>query len=76
MRFPFLQPFFNLFRPGGTIAETRPPDDIPNHGPCAICGKNVIHAYPWFTSNPDRPGAQPLHDHCWSTYDADGPPET
>lgn len=38
--------------------------DVPNHGLCAECGIDVVHAYPWWTSNPDKPGAKPLHDSC------------
>lgn len=39
----------------------QPSPQAPNHGPCFICGKDVVHFYPWFTANPDR-GGKPLHD--------------
>jgi hypothetical protein len=42
--------------------STRP--TIPNHGPCAECGKDVIHYYPWWTDNSFR-GGKPLHDECF-----------
>ena len=34
---------------------------VPNHGPCAHCGKPVRHHYPWWTANSER-GGRPLHD--------------
>jgi hypothetical protein len=54
-----------LIPPGGDIATVVEPDDreVPNHGPCAYCGRPVIHHYPWFTANPYR-GGRPLHDEC------------
>lgn len=38
--------------------------DLPNHGPCAKCGLDVKHTYPWWTGTPGRLGVRPLHEEC------------
>ncbi|MFI5113504.1 MAG: hypothetical protein ACHP7J_00065 [Terriglobales bacterium] len=40
-------------------------DPVPNHGPCAVCGLDVNHVFPWWTSNPEKPGAKPCHEECY-----------
>ena len=40
--------------------------DVPNHGPCVRCGKDVHHAYPWWTGNPQKHSSKPVHDECLS----------
>ena len=38
-----------------------------SQGPCAHCGREVRHGYPWWTGNPKR-GGRPLHDECARPY--------
>lgn len=38
-------------------------------GICAHCGKDVFEAYPWFTCNPEKSGAKPVHDGCFEVFD-------
>lgn len=37
---------------------------LPNHGPCAECGQDVRHAYPWWTGPDPARGARPMHEEC------------
>lgn len=37
---------------------------VKNHGSCAVCGKDVVHTYPWWTGTPGKEGAKPLHEEC------------
>lgn len=67
---------------GGRMITEKPPQDatkpngiavrepIPNHGPCAYCSKDVVHAYPWWTAKPGTPGSKPLHEDCKPLYEA------
>lgn len=34
-------------------------------GNCGLCGKPVIHFYPWWSGNPEDPESQPFHDECF-----------
>lgn len=44
-------------------------ESVKNHGPCAHCGRPVNSAYPWWTGNPEKPGARPLHEECRWQYE-------
>lgn len=33
-----------------------------NNGPCVVCGKDVIHTYPWWTDG------KPIHEECWGKW--------
>lgn len=36
-----------------------------NHGPCGLCRKPVVHAYPWWNGNPENSDSHPFHDECF-----------
>lgn len=47
----------------------RLPEAVPDHGACARCGEPVRESYPWWTKNPESPGARPIHKDCFKADD-------
>ncbi len=45
--------------------EKRKEVEIPNHGPCAKCGLDVVHVYPWWIGGPNMVNKKPLHEECF-----------
>lgn len=63
MRFP-------TFEEINAGCEIAPAAAVPNHGPCAHCGMDVIHAHPLWTVTAKKPGVTPLHDECRAAFEA------
>lgn len=60
-----MQPIFTMT---GNLSPMRvgAVSEVPNHGPCAVCGKDVMHVYPWWTRNPEKyADARPVHGECY-----------
>ena len=47
---------------GGACQSYEPKQAAPNHGPCAVCGRDVIHTFPGWTGNPSKLDSRPLHN--------------
>jgi len=40
---------------------------VPNHGPCGVCGEDVVHTYPWIIRG------KPMHADCFKSMDSSEP---
>lgn len=49
-------------------SEIDPATGLMSRGICPVCQKHVFHVYPWWTKNPDKPDARPLHNGCFGTF--------